>query len=53
MRINSAMEISLHPIGVIHSPFTEKKKMPIQASRSQAIGKVEVFPGFRGRLEGY
>ena len=39
-------EIIMYPIGIIHSPFTEKEKMPIQASRSQAIGQVEVFPEF-------
>jgi tRNA-Thr(GGU) m(6)t(6)A37 methyltransferase TsaA len=36
----------MHPIGVIRSPFTEKEKIPIQASRSQAIGLVEVYPEF-------
>lgn len=40
------MEIILHPIGVIHSPFSEKERTPIQASRSQAIGLVEVRPEF-------
>ena len=40
------MEIIMRPIGVIHSPFTEKEKMPIQASRSKAIGAVEVYPEF-------
>ncbi len=32
----------MRPIGVIHSPFTDKKQMPIQASRSQAVGKVVI-----------
>ena len=45
------MEIIMHPIGVIHSPFTEKDKTPIQASRSQAIGLVEVYPGFADGLK--
>ena len=44
-------EIIMYPIGIIHSPFTEKKKMPIQASRSQAIGQVEVFPEFAEGLK--
>ena len=45
------MEIILRPIGVIHSPFTEKDKTPIQASRSQAIGQVEVYPEFADGLK--
>ncbi len=43
------MQIIMQPIGVIRSPFTEKGQTPIQASRSQAIGKVELAPEF---LEG-
>jgi tRNA-Thr(GGU) m(6)t(6)A37 methyltransferase TsaA len=45
------MEIIMHPIGVIHSPFTEKDKTPIQASRSQAVGRVEVYPEFADGLK--
>jgi len=40
------MQIIMQPIGVIHSPFTEKNQTPIQASRSQAIGIVEIDPKF-------
>lgn len=40
------MDIVLRPIGVIHSPFTEKKQTPIQPVRSQAIGQVVVYPEF-------
>jgi tRNA-Thr(GGU) m(6)t(6)A37 methyltransferase TsaA len=40
------MEFILHPIGVIHSPFTEKDQTPIQAARSAAIGLVEIYPEF-------
>lgn len=39
------------PIGVIHSPFTEKSETPIQSSRSQAIGKVELFSQFDDGLQ--
>ena len=39
-------EFLLRPIGVIHSPFTEKDQTPIQVTRSQALGRVEVFPEF-------
>jgi tRNA-Thr(GGU) m(6)t(6)A37 methyltransferase TsaA len=40
------MEFLMKPIGVIHSPFTDKKQTPIQPTRSQAVGRVEVFPEF-------
>jgi tRNA-Thr(GGU) m(6)t(6)A37 methyltransferase TsaA len=45
------MEFIFNPIGVIHSPFTEKEKTPIQASRSQAVGQVEVYPEFAEGLK--
>ena len=45
------MEIIFHPIGIIHSSFTEKDKTPIQASRSRAIGVVEVYPEFADGLK--
>jgi tRNA (adenine37-N6)-methyltransferase len=40
------MSILLQPIGVIHTPFTDPAQTPIQASRSTALGRVEVFPEF-------
>ena len=43
------MQIIMQSIGVIHSPFIEKSQTPIQASRSHAIGTVELNPKF---LEG-
>jgi tRNA (adenine37-N6)-methyltransferase len=46
------MDFTLHPIGVIHSPFTNKKQTPIQPTRSQALGTVEVFPEFLDGMEG-
>ena len=45
------MEITMRPIGIIHSPFTEKEQTPIQSTRSQAIGTVEVYPEFADGLE--
>jgi tRNA-Thr(GGU) m(6)t(6)A37 methyltransferase TsaA len=45
------MEFIMRPIGVIHSPFNEKTETPIQASRSQAIGKVIVDPEFAPGLQ--
>jgi len=41
----------MHPIGVIHTPFTEKQETPIQASRSHAVGMVDVFPEFAAGLK--
>jgi tRNA-Thr(GGU) m(6)t(6)A37 methyltransferase TsaA len=46
------MEFNMRPIGVIHSPYTEKGQTPIQPSRSQAPGSVEVYPEFAGGLQG-
>jgi tRNA-Thr(GGU) m(6)t(6)A37 methyltransferase TsaA len=51
IRKNKVTEYIMHPIGVIHSPFTEKDQSPIQASRSLAIGLVEVYPEFTDGLE--
>jgi tRNA-Thr(GGU) m(6)t(6)A37 methyltransferase TsaA len=45
------MEFIMRPIGVIHSPFTDKERTPIQPSRSQAQGQVEVYPEFAAGLE--
>lgn len=45
------MEFIMKPIGVIHSPFTEKSLTPIQPTRSQAIGRVEVFSEFAGGMQ--
>jgi tRNA-Thr(GGU) m(6)t(6)A37 methyltransferase TsaA len=45
------MEFTMRPIGVIHSPFTNKKQTPIQPVRSQAIGQVEVYPEFAEGLQ--
>lgn len=45
------MTITYQPIGVIHSPFTDLKDMPIQpASRTSAPGTVEIFPQYAPAL---
>jgi tRNA (adenine37-N6)-methyltransferase len=44
------MSYLMRPIGMIHSPFTDKKQTPIQPTRSQEIGRVEVFPEFADGL---
>ncbi len=43
--------INFHPIGIIHSHFTEKSKTPIQPSRSNATAQVEVFSEFAPGLQ--
>ena len=46
----------LQPIGVIHSPYLDGDRIPIQASPSTTFGQVEVFPEFVPGLqdvEGY
>lgn len=37
---------TLHPIGVIHTPFADRPGMPIQATRSEAVGRVEIYPEY-------
>jgi len=46
------MEFRMKPIGVLHSPFTKKEETPIQPTRSNSSGYVEVFPEFAGGLAG-
>jgi tRNA-Thr(GGU) m(6)t(6)A37 methyltransferase TsaA len=41
----------MRPIGVIQSPFTDKAQTPIQPTRSQAVGRVEVYPEFADGLQ--
>ena len=45
------MEFKMKPIGVIHSLFTDKSQTPIQPTRSQAVGKVEVYPEYADGLQ--
>jgi tRNA-Thr(GGU) m(6)t(6)A37 methyltransferase TsaA len=45
------MEFTMKSIGVIHSPFTDKAQTPIQPTRSQALGRVEVYPEFADGLQ--
>jgi tRNA-Thr(GGU) m(6)t(6)A37 methyltransferase TsaA len=44
--------VILKPIGVIHSPFTDAKSMPIQpVSENSAAGSIEVFSEFTAGLK--
>ena len=45
------MEFTIHPIGIIHTPFTDKEKTPIQPSRSETTGRVEVYPEYADGLQ--
>ena len=51
MDAESKMEFSMKPIGVIHTPFKEKSETPIQFSRSNALGEIELFPKYEQGLE--
>lgn len=41
----------MKPIGVIHTPFKGPDGMPIQSSRSTALGEVEVHPEYEAGLQ--
>jgi tRNA-Thr(GGU) m(6)t(6)A37 methyltransferase TsaA len=45
------MEFKVTPIGIIHSPFTQAEGTPIQSARSQAVGRVELYPEFAAGLQ--
>ena len=38
------MEFVMRPMGEIHTPFIDKRDIPIQASRSTVAGQVEAYP---------
>ena len=42
--------MKVEPIGIIHSPFKNKKETPIQPFKSKAIGKVEVYKKYEKGL---
>ena len=46
------MEFIMKAIGVIHTPITDKQNSPIQSSRSDINGTIEVFPEYLEGLEG-
>lgn len=46
------MEITLHPIGLIHSPFKDLAEMPIQPSgEASAPGTIEIDPEYAAGLK--
>jgi tRNA (Thr-GGU) A37 N-methylase len=46
------MKLHFSAIGIIHTPFQETDHAPIQSSRSEEIGIVEVFPEYLEGLDG-
>ena len=46
------MEMTFKSIGVIHTPFQEKEKTPIQSARSEVLGTVEVYETYLDGLDG-
>lgn len=45
-------QVIYQPIGIIHSPFTDLRDMPIQpTSDSSAAGTIEIFPEFAAGLK--
>jgi len=45
------MEFLMEPIGIIRTPFDDRKGMPIQPRFSQAVGLVEVFEEYAQGLQ--
>lgn len=45
------MSVVLTPIGLIHTPYHAASETPIQSSRSNAVGWVEVYPEFAEGLQ--
>lgn len=46
------MNVSYKPIGIIHSPFSDLRAMPIQPSGARGVrGSVEVFPEYADGLK--
>ena len=46
------MEFLMKPIGVIHTPLMKLSDVPIQSSRSDIEGTVEIYPRYVEGLEG-
>jgi tRNA-Thr(GGU) m(6)t(6)A37 methyltransferase TsaA len=46
------MDFVMKAIGIIHTPLTETGNTPIQSSRSEIQGTIEVFPQYLEGLDG-
>lgn len=42
--------MKIKPIGIIYSPFKNKKETPIQPFKSKAIGKIEIYKKYQKGL---
>jgi tRNA-Thr(GGU) m(6)t(6)A37 methyltransferase TsaA len=42
---------AFQPIGLIHSPFVQRDRTPVQHDRSQALGQVELLPEYERGLQ--
>jgi tRNA-Thr(GGU) m(6)t(6)A37 methyltransferase TsaA len=40
----SLPELTLRPIGIVHSPFVDRLAAPRQPGKSEAVGRIELFP---------
>lgn len=50
--VDDMNKIRYKPIGIIHSPFKEPKRTPIQSSSAQGIkGTIEIFPEYVDGLQ--
>jgi len=45
------MKFELKPIGIIHTPYKDKKEIPCQGYKSDKIGEVEIFSEFEEALK--
>jgi len=45
------VSVEVKPIGIIHTPFKRREDTPIQPSRSNARGEIEVFRQYEEGLE--
>lgn len=43
--------MKIKPIGLIHTPFKDKKEVPIQPFKSKAIGRIEVYKQYQQGLQ--
>lgn len=49
---NKQKEVIFKSIGIIHSPFKDRERMPIQTIGAQGVkGQIEIFPEFKDGLK--
>jgi len=45
------VKFELKPIGIIHTPYKDKKEIPCQGYKSDEVGEVEIFAEFEEALK--